>query len=471
MARTWLKPLHAGKGRPFEKAFHDIIEYVADPGKTKNGEYITGYETDWRSFPAQAVHNKMLYDQERGRQLSRKKDVLAYHFEQSFKPGEITPEEANRLGLEFAHRYTRDRHAFVVCTHVDKGHIHNHIIWDAVDLEHGKKFRNFWGSTKAAQRLSDSICLRNGYSVIDRAGDEKLAGKSYEQWLGSGKKPSHRDELRMAVDAALSGPAVDFESFLDRLREAGIAVERRGKALRLRAPGWKKFAEIGSLGSGYTEENLRKAAAGEQPKPRFFRPKCTAKSDEKIDLLVNLQNKILEGKRIGYLRWAKGFNLKQTVKTYNYLAEHRMTYAELGQRVQEATDRCHGLAGDIKKAEARMAEIAVLKNHIVNYSKTRQAYVDYRKAGYSRKFLAAHEAEIAAHKAAKAYFDQLNLEKLPTVKTLQAEYSRLLAQKKSDYAAYRQAREEMRELRTVKANLEQVLGGSFQQRSGQESER
>lgn len=238
----------------------------------------------------------------------------------------------------------------------------------------------------------------------------------------------------------------------------GITVERRGKSVRLRADGWKKFVRLDSLGEDFSERNLQKVVAGERPLPRFYQPKNKEADGGRIALLVDIQKKILEGKGAGFYRWASGFNLKQSVKTYNWLSEHKMTYAELAERSQEVTDQYHQLAGKIKKTEARMTEVAVLRTHILNYIKTRETYVEYRKAGYSKKFLAEHEGEVATHREAKKYFDQLGLAKLPSVKSLQEEYGKLLAQKKSDYREYQQVRGEMKELLTVKKNLEQILG-------------
>ena len=133
-------------------------------------------------------------------------DVIAYHVRQSFRPGEITPEEANRLGVEFAKRFTKGNHAFVVCTHIDKSHIHNHIIWSSVSLEYDRKFRNFWGSTKAVRRLSDTICIENELSIVE---NPKPHGQSYNKWLGDQAKPYHRELLRVAIDNALSQSPAD----------------------------------------------------------------------------------------------------------------------------------------------------------------------------------------------------------------------------------------------------------------------
>ena len=174
MATTRIMPLHIGKGRTESRAISDIIDYVANPQKTDNGKLITGYGCDSRTADAEFLLAKRQYIAATGR-VRGADDVIAYHVRQSFKPGEITPEEANRLGVEFAKRFTKGNHAFVVCTHIDKSHIHNHIIWSSVSLEYDRKFRNFWGSTKAVRQLSDTICIENGLSIVE---NPKPYGKS-----------------------------------------------------------------------------------------------------------------------------------------------------------------------------------------------------------------------------------------------------------------------------------------------------
>ena len=173
MATTRIMPLHVGKGRTESRAISDIIDYVANPQKTDNGRLITGFACDSRTVDAEFLLAKRQYIAATGR-VRGADDVIAYHVRQSFRPGEITPEEANRLGVEFARRFTKGNHAFVVCTHIDKSHIHNHIIWSSVSLEYDRKFRNFWGSTKAVRRLSDTICIENGLSMVSGKAERHL---------------------------------------------------------------------------------------------------------------------------------------------------------------------------------------------------------------------------------------------------------------------------------------------------------
>ena len=188
-------------------------------------------------------------------------------------------------------------------------------------------------------------------------------------------------------------------------------------------------------------------------------------------LLVDIQTKLQAGKGAGYARWAKVFNLKQMAQTMNFLMAHNLLeYAVLEEKTAAATARHNELSAQIKAAEKRMAEIAVLRTHIVNYAKTREVYVAYRKAGYSRKFYAEHEDEIRLHRAAKDAFNELNVKKLPTMKALQAEYAQLLTDKKKAYGKYRRARAEMRELLAAKANVDRILNWEASQEAEQQKD-
>ena len=453
MATTRIMPLHVGKGRTESRAISDIIDYVANPQKTDGGKLITGFACDSRTADAEFLLAKRQYIAATGR-VRGKDDVIAYHVRQSFMPGEITPEEANRLGVEFAKRFTKGKHAFVVCTHIDKAHVHNHIIWSSVTLDCDRKFRNFWGSTKAVRQLSDTICIENGLSIVE---NPKPHGKSYNKWLGDQAKPSHRELLRMAIDQALAQKPADLDALFQLLQDAGCEVSKRGKSYRLKLPSWDRVARLDSLGDGYTLDDLLAVLSGQ--KEHTPRKKSVVRAaPPKVNLLVDIQAKLQAGKGAGYARWAKVFNLKQMAQTMNFLTEHNLLdYAVLEGKADVATARHNELSAQIKAAEKRMAEIAVLRTHIVNYAKTRETYVAYRKAGYSKKFREEHEADILLHQAAKNAFEDLGVKKLPTVKSLQAEYAQLLDDKKKAYGEYRRSREEMRELLTAKANVDRIL--------------
>ena len=454
MATTRLMPLHTGKGRTVGQAISDILDYSKNPQKTDNGRLITSWQCDSRIADAEFLFTKNQYIQKTGR-VRGEDDVIAYHLRQSFVPGEITPEEANRLGCELAKRFTKGKHAYIVCTHIDKEHIHNHVIWNSTAIDQTRKFRNFWGSTRAVRRLNDTICIENGYSIVE---NPKRHGKSYNKWLGDKKKPSHRERICAAIDDALAQKPESFEALLELLRQAGYEIKGK-KVPSLLGGEQQKSIRMDTLGAGYTPEDLRAVIAGE--KEHTPRKRWTEKTvPEKLggNLLVDIQAKLQEGKGAGYARWATLFNLKQMAQTVAYLQDHQLLdYSVLSEKAAAASARFNDLSAKIKTAEVRMAEIAVMRTHIINYAKTRDAYVAYRKAGYSKKFLAEHESEITLHKAAKKFFDDQGIQKLPTVKSLQAEYAALMAEKKATYAEYRKAREDMKELLTAKANIDRIL--------------
>ncbi len=389
--------MHIGKGRSVNSAISKIIDYMENSEKTDNGRLISCYECDSRIADAEFAYSKKIYQTKSGREL-RSNDVIAYQIRQSFKPGEITPEEANRLGYELAMRFTKGRHAFIVCTHIDKAHCHSHIIFNSVNLDCTGKFRDFLGSGKAIGRLSDAICIENGYSVI--AEPKRYRGLSYNRWQeqqGIEKNLTYRDVLRQAIDKALEQQPSDFFDLLELLKQSGVEVSRRGKSRRLKADGWKQFARLDSLGEGYSETELKAAlASGRIAKP---------KSKEKINLLVDIQQKLAEGKGGAYSCWASVFNLKQIAKTCNYLNENDLlSYEELAEKTVAATKRYDELLTQIKAAEKRMAEIAALKTQVINYHKTREIYAAYKKSGYAKKYAAEHESALLLYKAARKYF-------------------------------------------------------------------
>ena len=452
MATTRLIPLHTGKGRNFSKAIRNVIGYVSNPKKTHQGELVTGFGCNPETADGEFLLMKREYIAQTGRHRG-KDDVIAYHLRQSFVPGEITPEEANRIGCELAKRFTHGQHAYVVATHEDRQHVHSHIIISAVNLDCDRKFRNFWGSSKAIRRLSDTLCIQNGLSIIEQP---KGHSKSYNKWLGNEAKTSQRDGLREALDAALARQPKDFEELLTMLQRGGWEV-KRGKRISLKGKGQERFKRLDSLGEDYSEAALRAIIAGE--KEHHPREKKTVQPMRQVNLLVDIQAKLQAGKGAGYERWAKVFNLKQMAQTLNYLSENNlMNIEDLTAKTDAAIARVHEMQVTIRETEKRMAELHTLKGHIINYVKTREVYAAYRMAGYSKKFVAEHEQEIKLHQAAKEAFSALGTQKIPKVKEIQAEYDALREKKKQAYAAYHQAQDEMRRLLTVRANVERILG-------------
>ena len=389
--------------------------------------------------------SKRQYELSTGRR--QKNDVIAYQIRQSFKPGEITAEEANKVGYELAMRFTKGKYAFIVATHTDREHIHNHIIYNSTALDSTRKFRDFLLSGLAVQRLSDLICLEHQLSVIEiKPYRERQKRTLYPP------RESNRDKLCAVIDnILLSEKPTSFEGFLQKLEQQGYEI-KRGKYTSVKGTRQKRFIRFRTLGAGYSEDEIKAVIAGEaEHRPYQKQPP----KEQPFHLLVDIQAKLSEGKSEGYARWAKRYNLKEMSKTLIFLQENKIvSIEEMQERVNAATARYHELGGSIKTAETRMAEIAVLKAHIVNYAKTRPVYDAYRKAGYSKRFLESHRAEITLHKAAKAAFNEADLKKLPKVKELDAEYSKLLTEKKAAYPDYRKAKDEMQELLRAQRNVD-----------------
>jgi|GEM_PF-462992 len=266
-------------------------------------------------------------------------------------------------------------------------------------------------------------------------------------------KESNRDCLCGVIDNILAEKPKDYEDFLQKLEQQGYEV-KRGKYTSVKGTRQKRFIRFRTLGAGYSEEELKVVISGEvEHHPRQKQNRIVP--EQKFQMLVDIQAKLSEGKSEGYARWAKRYNLKEMSKTLIFLQENKIvSIEEMQERVDAATSRYHELGDSIKASENRLAEIAVLKAHIINYAKTRPIYDAYRKTGYSKRFLEAHHTEITLHKAAKAAFDESNLKTLPKVKELDAEYSKLLTEKKALYPDYRKAKEEMQELLRARRNVE-----------------
>ena len=387
---------------------------------------------------------KKLYEQTTGR--SQKSNVIAYQIRQSFRPGEITADDANRIGYELATRFLKGKHAFIVATHTDREHIHNHIIYNSTALDGTRKFRDFFFSGLAVQRLSDLICLEHQLSVI-----EKKPYRERQKRITYPPKESNRDRLCSVIDEILQQKPTAYEDFLQKLELQGYEI-KRGKYTSVKGARQKRFIRFRTLGDGYSEEEIKAVLAGKAKHQPYQKqpPK-----EQPFQLLVDIQAKLAEGKGGGYERWAKKHNLKEMSKTLIFLQEQKIgSAADLKERADAALSRYHELGDSIKSSEKRLAEIAVLRAHIVNYAKTRPVYDAYRKSGYSKKFLEEHRTEITLHKAAKVAFNESGLKMLPKVKDLNAEFSALLIKKKALYPEYRKVRDEMQDIVKAQKNVE-----------------
>lgn len=447
MATTRLMPLHAGKGRTVSEALGRTTDYVKNPEKTNGGKLVTAYQCNPSIVDQEFLFAKRQYAAITGRD-QKEHDVIAYHLRQSFKPGEVTPELANKIGYDLAMSLTKGKHAFIVCTHVDKQHIHSHIVFNSTALDCTRKFRNFLGSSFAVRKISDLLCLENGLSVIE---NPKPSRGSYGTWMGE-KPPTVRQQLEQMIDAALVD-SKSFDSFLATLKGLGVEV-KRGKHLAFKIPGGKRFVRCDSLSEDYTEAAIIERISGK----RIVAPK---QKESAPSLLIDIQAKLQQAHSPGFERWASVFNLKEMAKTMNFLQEHGLlAYPDLEAACDAAVQKYHGLSDRTKANSARMREIAELQRHIGTYSKTREVYVQYRKLPPKKQeeFYAEHASAITLCEAAKRFFDGLGLKKLPSIQSLKQEYAALEAENKKLYPDQKKAKAEMMELLTAKHNTSRILG-------------
>ena len=429
-ATTYIKPHKQAAKRTAIQSLKDRFDYGLNPEKLGA---VSSYLCDPETAHAEFMLVKGQYQAETGR--TAEQGALCYQLRQAFPQGEVTPEEANRIGYETAMRWTKGKYQFFVCTHTDKGHIHNHIYYNSTAYDRSRKFRNFIGSSFALRRLSDRVCLEHALSVVERP---KLHSKGrflhYGQWQGAARPPSQKEQIRWAIDAALSERPADFADFLRRMEAAGFQVV-------------------------HGREDIQAVIDGKAPtrQPKQARPRPTP---QRVNLLIDIQEKMRQGKGPAYERWAKVYNLKQMAAALQFLQEHGLTdYDALAEQTTAAVDRFHALAGEIQSTEARLSQTSELMAAVVSYAKTRPVFDGYKAAKYSKKYLAQHEAELADYRAAKAAInDILGGAKLPKMDALKKERRELAEKKKTLYSEYREAQRQMRELVAVKGGVDHLLG-------------
>ena len=470
-ATTRLITHHISKGETVAQSLKDRFDYGQNPEKTQGGELISSYECDYMTADAEFLLAKAKYKAVTGREQRRDADVLCYQIRQSFRPGEITPEEANWVGYETAMRWTKGKHAFFVATHTDRRHIHNHIYYNSTTLDYTGKFRDFFRSAAALRKLSDRVCLEHDLSVIQ---NPKLHSKGrflhYGQWIGE-RLPSAKQRVRLAIVEALGKHPADFAAFLGLMEEAGFAVKHgRGGVISFLAPGQDKPTRLRSstLGPGFDAADIRAVIAGERPIPEL--PKEGPPPPRRVDLIIDIQNRLAQGKGPAYERWAKVYNIKQMAAALLYLREHGLAnYEALAASTEAAVDRFHTLAGELRDTEAALSHTSQLMGAVVQYAKTRPVFDGYKAARYSKKYLAQHEAELSDYRAAKAAMNELlDGAKLPKMDALKKKRRELAEKKKALYAEYRKAQVDMREAVAVKGNIDHLLGHTDERNKAQE---
>lgn len=466
MAISKILPRKTMRNRTRQQSMTDRLDYDQKPEKTIDGELVSAYMCTPETAAEEFEISKRLYYQITGRSQPKKRDVIMYRVIQSFKPGEVSPEEANRIGYELAMRFTGGQHQFVVSTHVDKAHVHSHIEFNSTNLNCDGKFVNVKNSYLVLRRLNDELCRTHGLSVIEEPGQRaKQPGEAAAIKYGS----SWKERLRQTIDRLLPD-CRDYEDFLAKMRAEGYEI-KEGKQLSFRAPGQDRFIRSRRLGDSYSKEALRdrlivRGGASAGAKKPFRR------DGRKVNLLIDIQAKLAAGKGAGYEHWAKIFNLKEAAKTLNFLVDNGLTnYDELAARAVQTGDNFDVASRRIKQLEARMAEIAQIKTHIINYSKTREVYAAYKKSRHKKEFRAEHEIQIAQHEAAKKAFDALGGKPIPKVAQLSEQYTALLIEKQKQYVEYQTARRDMIAYRTAKANVDKILGLEMAEPGAKEQQR
>lgn len=463
----FLKAHHISKGETIAQSMKERFDYGQNPAKTRDGDLILSYECDPKTADAEFLLSKAKYKAITSREQKKDEDVLCYQIRQAFPPGELDAEAALAVSYELAMRWTKGKHAFFVVSHVDRPHPHCHIYYNSTTLDCTRKFRDFLGSGRALRRLSDRVCIEHGLSVI---ANPKLHSqgqyKHYGAWLGGNKAPTYQQRLKAQIDLCLAENPESFAAFLQAMAAAGFEAKQSRGAVSFRAPafGQERFTRLraSTLGEGYTEAAIRVAIEG-RAAPSGGR----SAEPRRIDLVVDIQAKMRAGKGPAYQRWATVYNLKQMAAAVQYLREHGlMDYAVLEQRAAEATDRFHTLLEKVKTTEAELRRNKELRAAVHDYAKTRPVFEEYKAKRYSNQFLSEHEAEITLYRAAQATFRRILAgAKLPKMDALKAEAARLAADKKTLYAEYRAARTDMRELVTVKANIDRLFGLTDEQKN------
>ena len=470
MATTWIKPLKIRKDRSILKSLTGRTSYATNELKTDGGLLIRGYACDPRTVDEEFMLTKRDYEHITGRDNGLK-NVIAYHFRQSFKPGEVTPYEALDVGYETAMRWTKGNHAFIVCVHTDTKSLHCAIVYNSTRLDGTGKFNNFKNSSFAVRRLSDMVCAEHGLSVIENPKPSK--GRNYAEWFGD-KEPSWQEKLRRKIDEIVPSCS-SFPDFIAAMKAAGFTVNENRKHISVLAPGQKRPTRLDTLKGDYTEAAIRErlgmtrtvagSGSGHQH-DNYIHP---IGEQRKVSLLIDIQAKIREGKGEGYERWARIFNLKEAARTLLFLKENGIdSYDDLVKKAAAASVEFDGRMAKIKETEKRMAEITELQKHIGTYGKTRDVYTKYKASGWNPGFYEDNRADITLHRAAKKHFDDLKIKKLPAMAALKQEYAVHAAEKRKLYNGYHEAKDNMRQLLVAKGNAARMLGV---EQDGQERER
>ena len=446
MATTRIMSIHIGKGKTPRQSIGERLDYIMNPEKTNSGLLISTHACSPQTAADEFMLNRQEYLFNTGRQQAN--EVLGYHVRQAFKPGEITPQEANGIGKELARQMTDDQYAYVVATHIDKHHIHNHIIICSTSLDCQHKYRDVKKSGKDLILLSDTLCREHGLSVIRYPKEKSL---TYDKWQGNQKKFTHRDELRMMIDAALRMQPDGFDTLMQLLEEVGCLI-KRGTHISIKPPDGKRFIRLDSLGPEYDEVTLRRTLTG----VHVHIPKIPRRDYNKsqVKRLIDIEAKFRAGKGKGYRVWVERNNIDAKSQMIIFLKEHHIdSIEELNERLSDMQEKVCAQKSLLCEKQSRMKEINSLRKAIRDYSRTKDVYVQYRESGWSPQFYHDHCQEIEAHKSAQAVYSSMN-GTMPTLNELTLEYDVLKQASEKDKSDFEVLKAQLKDLKQIRYNYD-----------------
>ena len=427
------------------------IAYILNPEKTDEKLLVSSYgcasETAAREF-------------EWTRKIAEQKwmnpvRIIARHVIQSFEIGEVTPELAHEIGKQFADEILGGKYEYVLTTHIDKDHVHNHLIFNAVDFVDYHAYKSYKRIYYDMREVSDRLCKENGLSVIPPSQNK---GMGYKEYTEAKRGTSWKQKLKQTIDRLVI-TAKDYDDFLRLMQEAGYEI-KTGKYISFRAEGQERFTRSKTIGENYTEERIKERIAGRTP--RRSQRQTTPKG---ISLIGDIQERIRLIDSKGYEHKAKLTILKEAARTLNYLTENNLLqYADLEKKVEDVHSSYDRTGKELKVVEARLREVQPLIKNISNYQRLKPVYDAFQKAKDKPGFKAKHEAELVIFEAARSTLLAMQGdEKLPSLKTLQAEQQRLLEEQQRLYDERAKLKKEARMIDTMKANVDIFLKPSVVQ--------
>ena len=429
------------KIKPIKSTLKKALEYIQNPDKTDDKMLVSSFGCSYETADIEFAFTLS--------QALDKGNNLAHHLIQSFEPGEVSFEKAHEIGKQLADAVTKGRYEYVLTTHIDKGHVHNHIIFCAVNFVDYHKYNSNKRSYYGIRNISDRLCYENGLSVITPEKGRK--GKSYIEYQTEKAGTSWKGKLKKTVDLLV--PQVsDFEELLQKLQASGYEI-KRGKYISCRAPGQERFTRLKTLGADYMEEVIRKRIAGENS-----RTKNIPKRENGISLLIDIENNIKAQQSAGYEHCAKIYNLKQAAKTMNFLTENNiMQYEDLISRINEIILDSEQAADSLKHAEKKLSDMAVLIKNISTYQKTKVVHRGYIKAKNKDEYRNNHESDLILYEAAAKALKKAGITKLPDLAALQKEYAALQKKKEAIYSDYGKLKKKVKEYQRIKQNVDTIL--------------